>query len=256
LSLKVMSEVWDFCPYEELSTFVVLLALADWSDDAGMSYPSHDTLAHKCRQSSRNVQYVIQRLKVDEVLHVEVHRGRNKTNRYYLNTQRLRVLFEQNSQAEHGKLAMAIADNPSVVKPSEGVKAADAKKALEELLDSYSQTLFAFYPRHKGTGAGRKAAASALRRLIEGKDVIPMDKMPPERAYEFLLAKVKEHAAFHKRERTQEKYIPLCATWMNQSRYLDCAEQATATQPSQQEFVPTASNPADEMRRQLRKDTR
>lgn len=67
MSIDVMTLVWKFAPYEG-NTLLTLLALADWSNDDGVSWPSLDTLAKKCRQSKRNVMRCLDRLEEDGCL--------------------------------------------------------------------------------------------------------------------------------------------------------------------------------------------
>jgi hypothetical protein len=56
-----MNLVWENAPYKD-GALLVLLALADWSDDKGRSFPSVPTLAAKTRQSERNTQYCLRDL--------------------------------------------------------------------------------------------------------------------------------------------------------------------------------------------------
>jgi hypothetical protein len=85
MSIKIMNLVWSAAQYTDPRTLLVLLALADWSNDEGMSWPSLPKLAIKSRQSSRNVQRILKSLRDEGVLRIEVHDGRNHCNRYFLN---------------------------------------------------------------------------------------------------------------------------------------------------------------------------
>jgi hypothetical protein len=62
MSVRVLSKVWEFFP-EGGCELLTLLALADWSDDEGLSFPSIASLAKKTRLSSsqarRNVHALI-----------------------------------------------------------------------------------------------------------------------------------------------------------------------------------------------------
>jgi hypothetical protein len=60
----------------------MLLALADYSDDSGESYPSVATLAGKCRMNVRNAHYVLSALKDSGELIILYNQGPNGTNRY------------------------------------------------------------------------------------------------------------------------------------------------------------------------------
>ena len=64
MSVDVMSAVWKHAPYSG-NTLLTLLALADWSDDAGLSWPSVEKLSGKTRQSERNTRYTLRKLEAD-----------------------------------------------------------------------------------------------------------------------------------------------------------------------------------------------
>ena len=81
-----MSAVWDQSQAEG-GTLLVLLALADFSDHEGTSWPSIPVLAKKSRLSERQVQYALQSLRRMGELRVVRHgapvgRPDRKANRY------------------------------------------------------------------------------------------------------------------------------------------------------------------------------
>jgi hypothetical protein len=55
MSIKTMSRVWDQSQHSG-SNLLILLAIADFSDDDGQAYPAVSKLAAKCRMSKRNAQ--------------------------------------------------------------------------------------------------------------------------------------------------------------------------------------------------------
>lgn len=86
MSIRVMTDVWAYadCKGSEL---LVLLALADFSDDNGENiYPSMPTLAQKARLSVTQARRVVQNLvKLNLLEIVEAggwDRGRNRSNSY------------------------------------------------------------------------------------------------------------------------------------------------------------------------------
>lgn len=86
MSIKVMTDVWAYadCKGSEL---LILLALADFSDDNGENiYPSMQTLAQKSRMSDKQARRVVQNLvKLNLIEIVEQggwQRGRNRANSY------------------------------------------------------------------------------------------------------------------------------------------------------------------------------
>ena len=79
MSIKVMTNVWSHST-QKGGCLLLLLALADFSNDEGLCWPSVSTLAHKSRLSRRSVQGHIQAL-VDagELEIVEPCGGRKST---------------------------------------------------------------------------------------------------------------------------------------------------------------------------------
>lgn len=84
MSVKWSSRVWKSSTHRTASELLMLLALADYSDDSGESYPSVATLARKCRMNVRNANYVLSALKNSGELIVLYNQGPNGTNRYKL----------------------------------------------------------------------------------------------------------------------------------------------------------------------------
>jgi DNA-binding transcriptional regulator YhcF (GntR family) len=93
VSVKYITAVWSAREIGEQSTLLVLLALADWSNDEGWSWPSIPTLAEKARISDRHVRRILKALEDSKVLTVEHRSGRNHTNRYKLTLPICPVLF-------------------------------------------------------------------------------------------------------------------------------------------------------------------
>lgn len=61
---------------------LMMLALADFSDDQGNSFPSVATLASKCRMSTRNANYILGRLQQAGELEIHLNQGWKGSNRY------------------------------------------------------------------------------------------------------------------------------------------------------------------------------
>lgn len=123
MSIKVQSLIWEHAPYRG-NTLLALLALGDWANDEGSCWPNMTTLAKKSRQSLRSVQYAVEQLVKDDFLIAEINRGAGKTNRFEINTQKLRILAARNTQfttEKHAKRDIAIRKNrqePSNTKPT------------------------------------------------------------------------------------------------------------------------------------------
>lgn len=103
-----MNLVWERAPYRG-NTLLTLLALADWSNDEGVSWPSLETLADKSRQSIRSAQYAIEELSGDEMVMAIVNPGRGNRNEYLINTQKLHLL-EQRKKVQNTTLKGAKRD--------------------------------------------------------------------------------------------------------------------------------------------------
>jgi hypothetical protein len=81
VSIAVMSEVWRRSQHSG-SHLLMLLALADFSDDHGSSYPAVSTLATKCRMKPRNANVVLAALRESGEIQVLMNAGPSGVNRY------------------------------------------------------------------------------------------------------------------------------------------------------------------------------
>ncbi len=74
-----MSLVWGHAEAEG-NALLVLLALADFSDDGGRCWPSMATIARKARVSTRGARAIIRRLEGDGLLVCEPSKGRSSNH--------------------------------------------------------------------------------------------------------------------------------------------------------------------------------
>lgn len=74
MSIRVMSAVWDNSQRRG-AELLVLLALADWSNDRGECDPSYSQLARKARVDRRRAIRIVQSLARDGELVIEVEKG-------------------------------------------------------------------------------------------------------------------------------------------------------------------------------------
>src|SRR5437667_5126963 len=81
MSIAVTSAIWQSGRFKG-TELLVLLALADFSDDKGVSWPSVMTLARKARVSRRTAQRMINRLAKQGVLVISNRGGGRRTCRY------------------------------------------------------------------------------------------------------------------------------------------------------------------------------
>lgn len=80
-----MAQIWDHGPQNQGERFV-LLALADFANDAGECWPSIAGIRRKTCMSERGVQTVLRRLEDAGWLEVEAGGGRKNCNRYTIKT--------------------------------------------------------------------------------------------------------------------------------------------------------------------------
>lgn len=75
MSIKLMSEIWQHSPAKG-TRLLLLLAIADHANDEGIAWPGVESLARKCRMSSRNVQYLLRELEREGSLFVTRREGK------------------------------------------------------------------------------------------------------------------------------------------------------------------------------------
>lgn len=76
-----MARVWETSE-QSGTALLMLLAIADFSDDDGRSYPAVPTLAKKCRMSPRNANLILSALKKSGELVIKQNEGPKGTNLY------------------------------------------------------------------------------------------------------------------------------------------------------------------------------
>lgn len=82
MSIAIMTEVWRDAPVSG-TELLILLALADWSDDERRtSFPGIPSLARKARVSERTAKRAIQSLRAAGLVKVTRNAGPSKTNLY------------------------------------------------------------------------------------------------------------------------------------------------------------------------------
>jgi len=160
MSVKVMSMVWEHGP-AKASERLMLLAIADHADDSGAAFPGVERLARKCCVTLRPAQNTIRALERDGWMTVEVGGGRNNTNHYQINLDRLTTpptplstappLGSTGNPAVHDgnpavlmqETPLSTAPEPSVEPSVEPVLAFSAMTTAIDLFD----TFWSEYPR-------------------------------------------------------------------------------------------------------------
>jgi hypothetical protein len=129
MSIAVMTAVWTGSRHSG-SELLMLLALADFSDDAGNSYPAVATLAKKCRMQPRNANYVLKALQAGGELQMRPNEGPNGTNRYRIVLKAL--------QPVAGVQARAGVQRSAGLQPSAPTPAMECAKPLQRSADKPS----------------------------------------------------------------------------------------------------------------------
>ena len=86
-----MAAVWKGSAHSG-SSLLMLLAIADFSDDEGQAFPAVSTLAEKTCMKPRNASYVLSDLQAGGELDIRIAAGRNGTNLYRIRLDRLHGL--------------------------------------------------------------------------------------------------------------------------------------------------------------------
>jgi hypothetical protein len=129
-----MSQVWAAGGLDDKSELLVLLALADWADDAGECYPSIPKLAEKARMSERNVRYMLAKLRDRKLVEWTESRGRGRANCYRVLVENLQSLQGNAGGAGQEKPAKRAEENlqTSVVKPAKALHPILREPSVEE----------------------------------------------------------------------------------------------------------------------------
>lgn len=110
MSVRTMARVWADSKHGG-SELLMLLAIADFADDAGRAYPSVAGLAEKCRMKPRNANYILADLQEGGELRVLLNRGPKGKNLY-------EIVFSAMSGGRTGRPLQAVAGSEA----AEGVQ--------------------------------------------------------------------------------------------------------------------------------------
>lgn len=170
MSIRVLSQVWEMLgldPHEKL----VMLALADHADDAGVCYPSIARLCERTGMKERGVQMVLKRLREKRMVQVQVGGGRRATSLY-------RIIANPALDAGKGISANPAPDAPAHEKPRIQNPVSDAETPHSTALNPAPGA-----PEPSGTvrvevGAGREREPALLSRVLEAVGLNPNDRLP------------------------------------------------------------------------------
>lgn len=149
-----MSIVWEHSTRAG-TELLMMLALADFSDDQGNSYPAVATLAEKCRMKPRNANYILSNLQEAGEILVMPNEGPKGVNRYRIAIERLTGVqqvagavraSESKAPAEKGGRAGRLPEGFAV---SAAVRAWAESNGFAEYLDAHLEQ-FIGYAKAKG----------------------------------------------------------------------------------------------------------
>lgn len=163
MSIKVMHLVWQNASELQGSRLLVMLALADWSNDEGHCWPKINQLAHKTRVSARTAQRCIRDLEEEGYLTAEGGGGRGIPSQYQLsierlNEQRVTTLHPLSQKGDNGDTKRVTPGaSPYNIEPSINntsinppVSPLGKKEAFEEF--------WQLYPTRRGKKGSKKKA--------------------------------------------------------------------------------------------------
>lgn len=106
MSIKVMTWVWEHAPCKG-TQLLALLALADFSNDEGESYPGTKYLAKKTRVGTTSLHQILHGLEVTQQIGIWNGKGISAnggiTNRYFVNGYRISVGLQPVYSSTHGE---------------------------------------------------------------------------------------------------------------------------------------------------------
>jgi len=116
MSIKLMSDIWDHGPASTSDRFV-LLALADYANEAGECWPSIVSIRRRTCLSERGVQTVIRRLEADGWLTILTGNGRKGCNRYLIKNPAANASRSKCTPQMTAKTPQQTAQNPAAYAP-------------------------------------------------------------------------------------------------------------------------------------------
>jgi hypothetical protein len=222
-----MARVWDLSRHSG-SDLLMLLAIADFSDDNGNAYPAVPTLAEKCRMTPRNANLILANLKKSGELVVKQNEGPKGTNRYLIRLATPEAGFtpedsftlkRASSTPEAGfpKPLKPASDEPSV-NHQEPPIAHDAKKqrrvsspsASESTEDGFAD-FWSAYPKK----VAKPKALKAWKKIKPAGQVLAS-----------LMAALEKQKASTDWLKDAGQFIPFPASWLNGRRWEDEAPPA------------------------------
>jgi hypothetical protein len=219
----------------------MLLAIAEFADEAGWAFPSVATLAKKCRATSRHANRLLAALRDSGELEIHLNAGPSGQNRY-------RVVFDAMVPAKprtpdlHVTPDVGVSPDSPVtpdaqvtLTPASATPDVDVPKPLTPTSDepSLNRQEPSVPPRRRGH-APASADFDEFWRAYPRKDDKKaarkaFDKMAPSsEKLAIMLAALRRQAAGEDWKKDGGKFIPYPATWLNGERWDDEGVQVLA----------------------------
>lgn len=226
---------------------LMLLALADHSDDHGNSYPSVATLARKCRMKSRNANYILAALQASGELCVVKNGAPRGTNLYRIMLASLGGNPLQGSaplQAGASLQAVAPLHPVAAMQSGAATSAKGCMKPLQSLADEPSLNRQEPSKQDRSSSTTRPAAKTRAA-CLEGFDAFwglyPNRKAkqdalkawaklkPDPQLQALILQAVREQSQGADWRKEAGRFVPHAATWLNGGRWMDEPAGVTAS---------------------------
>ena len=174
---------------------LILVILANYADENNSCFPSYQHIGQIAGiKDPKHIGKIVKEFAMMGLLEITPRYkedGGNISNRYTLT-------LGTSLQTPEGLQTTT----PPVHRPP------NTKEDTKEINTAFEE-FWKVYPRKVSKSESLKRYKSAIKEVSK----------------EVLLEKVKEFAQKHKRENTDQKFIPHCSTWLNQKRYLDEEEK-------------------------------
>ena len=218
MSVRCIAQVWDKSTHSG-TDLLMLLALADYSDDEGNSYPAVSSLARKCRMQPRNAGYILRSLQKSGELKILQNEGPKGTNRYRIMLASLGASKPLHRVAPLQSTAPLQSNVPTpAIQRRLPLQPIADEPSLNRQEPSTSKTapigfdvFYAAYPRKVGKQAASKAFAKAKAHAIVAD----------------ILADIDRRVSSGEWTAEKAQYIPHPATYLNGKRWED--EQGAAS---------------------------
>ena len=212
MSVRCITQVWDKSAHSG-TELLMLLALADYSDDEGNSYPAVASLARKCRTKERNAHYIIKALQDSGELRILQNEGPKGTNRYRIMLARLGASEPLQPIAPPAtQCTLQPIARGGATQCAKGVQPIAPEPSLNRQEPSTSKTapigfdvFYKAYPRKVGKEAATKAFAKAKAGAVLANILADIDRRVS--GGEWTTEKV--------------QFIPHPATYLNGKRWED-----------------------------------